>query len=139
MGALTEETLWKIIKQTCFENGISKKRWKWNSDNRFEIEIGEAYRTPDFYDLKNKKVIELFGRTYHDPDRAIAFGRYVKPGRDEATTRAFYSLSSWSPEVIWSDTPYVEAKKMVENIVLCCPKGLNPQKEIMTVCNSKVG
>lgn len=123
--------MWGVIKQVCLENNISKKNWKWNNDNSFKIYVGETYRTPDFYNLKEKKVIELFGRTYHDPNRAICYGRYVKPGRDEPTTRYVYELVDWYPEVIWSDTNYLEAKALLEKTI--CPKGLKTNYDNLLV------
>ena len=105
---LTEKTVWKMLKK----KGLGS-HWRHNNGNSFHV----GCRHPDFYSKKDHKVIELFGRNYHDEAYAIGNGVRVSAYAGEQPTLAYYGQIGWQCLVIWSFDRKETASNQINNFV----------------------
>jgi G:T-mismatch repair DNA endonuclease (very short patch repair protein) len=100
-----ERKLAPILEKIDYSNTIK---------NNYIIKSGSKTRIPDFYNEKEKKIIEVFGNYWHK-NRLLPEGR-----RHETDIEVilWYHNLGWNCVIIWEDEFDEYYKKLVEKVVL---------------------
>jgi len=78
-------------------------------------------KIPDFIDEKDKKVIEMHGRAFHDPNFKSSFSKNIPFHRTIEGTIEHYTKNGYNCLVVWdSDLVLPGTFEKIENF--CCSK-----------------
>lgn len=82
-------------------NDLQLRDW-WFNDNARNFVI--AGKRPDFFNEGGRKVIEVFGEVYHNPEKYLRIWKKPLPwAKTESGTLMIYESVGWDCLIIWED------------------------------------